>query len=171
MVLVLLVTVVPLVPYSVSFAPSPSSLSGRSTILYRLTGVGGPPFPSVALASTSNETALVHFAGTKITYWEGPLPAGTVLNPSGYVKVTNVTMTQWIYGLLNFSAVVTNVGGTPISDVRVLFGYPTYGTNETSGGLTRYTAPSAPCSPSLPPGSSCRAVASLPQSQKLLTGQ
>ncbi len=176
-VLAVIVGFVPIVSYSAPFAPgssstsAPSSVTGRSSLLYWLVGVGEGPFPSVAAVDEGNYTAVVHFNRGAISYWEGPFPAGTDLNPSGVVKITNVTMAQWAFGLINFSASVTNLGSKPIYNLSVIFRYPTYGRNETVGGLTRYIGPSVVCSSSLNPSSSCTAVMSLPQSQSLLVGE
>lgn len=176
-ILVVLVGFVPLVAYSAPFSPGvpsasvPSSVTGYSTLLYRLTGIGVGPFPSVAAVSEGNYTAVVHFKGDKISYWEGPFPAGMSLNPTDVAKVSNVTMTQWVFGFVNFSARVTNIGDRPVYNLSVLFRYPTYGKNVTVGGINRYFGPTAVCSALLEPSRSCTATISLPQSQSLLAGE
>ncbi len=172
-VLLAFVGFVPVIAYSAPFAPggSSSSVAGRSTVLFWLAGVGAGPFPPLAVVDEGSYSALVHFAGTAVSYWEGPFPAGTALNPSGMVRISNVTMVQWVFGLVNLSARVTNVGEKPILNLSVILHYPTYGKNVTSGGLTRYVGPSAVCSPSLAPSGSCKVVFSLPQSPNLLAGE
>ncbi len=175
--LVVIVAFVPLVSYSAPFVPgnastsAPSSLNGRSSLLYWFAGVGSGPFPSVAAVDEGNYTAVVHFAGDRIAYWEGPFPSGTTVNPQGVVTIANVSMAQWAFGLVNFSARVTNVGVEPIRNLTVIFHYPTYGKNETVGGLTKSIGPSVVCSPSLGPSDSCTAIISLPQTQHLLVGE
>jgi hypothetical protein len=153
-------------------ASSPSAnVTGYSTILYALTRLGPGPFADVMLVGQRNESALVHFAGPHITYWEGPFPAGTIFNPNNLVKVTNVSIRQSAFGLVNFSATVTNVGTLPIENLSVSFHYPSYGRNQTIGGFVRYLPDQSPCSASLDPSKSCVATTSLPQSSKLLTDE
>lgn len=172
-----LVAGVPLVPYSAAFSmyssPSPAavSLSGYSTVLYRLTGLGTGPFPPEMLVAQGNSSALVYFQGSHISYWDGPFPTSATLNPRNVVAVTNASITQWAFGLLNFTVTLTNVGSKPIFNLSVAYHYPSYGNNQTVAGLTRSFAPVALCSPSLAPGQACTATVSLPQSGSLLTDE
>jgi hypothetical protein len=167
---------VPIVPYSIPFSMQASStpsanVTGYSTILYALTGLGQGPYPDVMLVRQGNESAIVHFAGSHISYWEGPFPAGTVLNPGNVVQVNNASIRQSAFGLLNFSATVTNVGNLPIENLSVIFHYPSYGSNQTVGGFVRSIPDQSACSVSLEPSMSCVASTSLPQSSKLLTDE
>jgi hypothetical protein len=174
---IVVVAGVPLVPYSISFtsdvspASPPVPVAGYSTILYRLAGLGSGPYSSVEIVPQGGSASVVHFEGTSISYWEGPFPANAVINPSGVIRVDNVSMIQWAFGLLNFTARLTNLGDLPIYNLTVIFHYPTYGHNVTMGGLTRSFGPTALCSPSLSPSKSCTALVSLPQSASLLTGE
>ena len=168
---------VPLVPYSVAFsmydspAYPPAKVTGYSTGLYALAGLGQGPYPEAMLVTQGNSTALVHFSGPQISYWEGVFPAGTVFDPENFVKITSGSIRQSAFGLLNFSATVTNVGALPILNLSVIFHYPSYGRNQTVGGLIRSFPDEAPCSASLAPSKSCVASTSLPQSFKLLTDE
>ncbi|HEV2227189.1 MAG TPA: hypothetical protein VGR56_10350 [Nitrososphaerales archaeon] len=174
---IVLMAGVPLVPYTVSFSmydsPSypPTKVSGHATALYALAGLGQGPYSDAMLVTQGNSTVLVHFSGPRISYWEGVFPSGTNFNPSNVVKITNGSIRQSAFGLVNFSATVTNVGTSPISNLTVIFHYPSYGMNQTVGGLTRSFPDEAACSPSLAPSQSCVASTSLPQSSKLLTDE
>jgi hypothetical protein len=173
---IILLIGVPVVPYSVAFSiqspgSSPQSVTGHSTVLYALTGLGQGPYPETMLVTQGNATALVHFAGSTISYWEGLFPTGTSLNPNNVVKVTNASIRQSAFGLINFSATVTNVGALPVTNLTVIFHYPSYGRNQTSGGLVRSLPDEVVCSASLAPSNSCVASVSLPQSSKLLTDE
>lgn len=149
----------------------PAMISGYSTVFYALTGFGSGPFPQTLLVTQTNLSALVHMSGTKVEFYEGPLPRATTLNPSNVVKVENVSVTQWAFGRLNFSARITNLGEAPIWSPGVSFAYPTYGENRTLGNLTSYTAPGSSCATILPAGATCTGSILLPQSPSLLTGQ
>lgn len=172
-----LVAGVPLVPYSVSFsmysssAYPPTQVTGYSTPLFALTGLGLGPYQPVMLIPQGNSSAVVHFEGARIAYWEGPFPADTVLDQGNEVKVTNASITQLAFGLLNFTARLTNIESRPILNLSVIFHYPSYGRNQSVGGFTRSYAPAAPCSPLLSPSESCVASVSLPQSSSLLTDE
>jgi len=174
---VLLVAAVPLYPYSSSFSmfrsseATPVDVPAYSTLLYRLTGFGAGPYPQVMLVKQGNASAVVHFQGATISYWEGPFPPDLSLNPSGVVRIANASISQWAFGLLNFTATLDNVGSRTISNLTVIFHYPSYGKNESFGGLVRSVAPSATCSSSLAPSESCTATVTLPQSASLLTDE
>jgi hypothetical protein len=167
----------PLISYSVSFSMYQSSsypvatTTGHSTLMYRLTGLGAGPYPPEAFITQGNSSALVHFSGTKIAYWEGPFSPDTALDPAGIVKITSANITQWAFGLLNFTVAVTNVGVVPVWNLSVIIHYPTYGTNHTVGGFVHSSAPAVSCARSLPPNGRCVAVATLPQSSTLLTDE
>ncbi len=172
-----LLAAVPLVEYSAPFTMSadpnatPTSLTGRSTILYVLTGIGEGPYPPLMLVPQGASAALIHFEGSRLGYWEGPFSANTALNPQGVVKVTNASITQWIFGLLNFTFALKNTGALPIWNLTVLFHYPSYGKNQTYAGITRSTAETIVCSLNLPPSRTCSVTFTLPQSPTLLTDE
>jgi hypothetical protein len=154
-------------------APSSSleNVVGYSTILYALTGLGHGPYSEVMLVSQGKQSAVVHFAGPRISYWEGPFPAGTVLDPNNAVRISNVSIRQAAFGLVNFTATVTDLGITPIKNLSVIFHYPSYGRNQTVGGLVRSLPEQSGCSALLLPSRSCVVSISLPQSSKLLTDE
>ncbi len=167
---------VPAVPYSVTFSmhsgsTPPAKVTGYATPLYALTGLGQGPYSDAMLVAQGNATALVHFVGPRISYWEGPFSPRTALNPSNTVKVTNASIRQSAFGLVNFSATVKNVGTLPITNLSVFFHYPSYGRNQTTGSLVQSFPEEATCSALLMPSKSCVASTSLPQSSKLLTDE
>jgi len=174
---VVLFAAAPLVPYSTTFTmysastPPPTVVGGRSTVLYALTGLGEGPYLSAELVEQGNASALVHFEGYHVSYYEGPFSPESVLDPSDVVKVTNASIVQWAFGLLNFSVTLTNAGSLPIWNASVIIHYPSYGKNQTVGGHIMWGAPEVGCSVALDPGKSCSAVVSLPQSTSLLTDE
>lgn len=148
-------------------------LQGRASVTYALTGLGYGPFPSDVIVpiDQANISALVHFQGAKIAYYEWPFPLGATLNPQSEVRVSNASIVPSAFGLLNFSAKIVSISSSVIWNLRVGFNYPTYGMNETQGNMTRFSVLSAKCSYALMPSSTCTASMLLPQSATLLTDQ
>jgi hypothetical protein len=180
LIVILAVTFLPIVTYSLPYSNSgfTSSIQGSSSVLYAAVGLGTSPFPSTVLAPAGpNSTYLLHVAGNRISYFEpGVLTSANhpaVLNPSGIVKVMNVSIQQWAFGMLNFSATVLNISTEPVWGIVLGFRYPTYGTNVTkpSPEGTYYLPPLAQCTVDLEPGKTCVGSLLLNQSSTLLTGQ
>jgi len=149
----------------------PGHVSSYSSLFYLGTGLGYGPYPDYVTAKQGNWTAILRMVGTKIAYMEAPFPLSLDLNPSGVVKVLNTSISQYAFGMLNFSATVTNLSGKAIWGLRVGFDYPSYGTNSTTKGVVLRTLPNTSCSTLLPAGGTCRASILLNQSTTLLTGQ
>jgi hypothetical protein len=153
----------------------PSTVHGSASLSYYTLGLGNGPFPEDMLATQGNRTFLLHFVGTTLVYLESffrdGYAFGTTLNPSGAVKVDNVSISQWAFGMVNFSARLTNTGTKSLLDVLVGFQYPTYGSNGSIGGYRFYQPPFTNCATILSPGAGCTASKLLNESSSLLTDQ
>jgi hypothetical protein len=152
----------------------PAKVTGYASAMYRLFGLTTGPFPSVMLAKQGNVTFLLHFQGGSISYIDDvPMNqlSPPVLNPSGVIRVDNVSIGQWAFGRLNFSARVTNIGSNRLWNIGVSFNYPTYGTNGSFGSVRTYMPEGATCAGYLDPGASCTGTLTLNQSSRLLTDQ
>jgi len=171
----------PIVSYSVSFAnpdstggqSPPTSISGYATPSYYLLGFGAGPYPQMVISSQGGSTYLIHFQGSSISYVEsmGGLPSNATLNPQGTVKVDNVSIAEWAFGFLNFSARITNIGSKTLRNVGLSFNYPSFGANGTLGTVRSYTAPGTDCAAALAPGASCFGSTLLNETTVLLTDQ
>ena len=173
----------PIVPYSVSFAnPSlyssegqvpPTTIKGYATPSYYFLGFGTGPYPATMIAAQGNSTYLLHFQGSSISYVEPivGLPANATLDPQDEVKVDNVSISQWAFGFLNFSARLTNIGTKTLWNVGFAFNYPSFGGNGTIGTTRSYSAPGTGCATSLAPGQSCFGSTLLNETTVLLTDQ
>jgi hypothetical protein len=152
----------------------PATVTGYASAVYGLFGLSTGPFPSVMIAKQGNVSFLLHFQGARISYIDmipidSSLPPD--LNPSGVVRVDNVSIGQWAFARLNFSARVTNIGAKRLWNVGVSFNYPTYGTNGSFGSVRTYLPEGATCAAYLDPGASCTGSLTLNQSSRLLTNQ
>jgi hypothetical protein len=173
----------PIIPYSVSFTDPnldngqgqlpPISIGGYATPSYSLLGLGSGPYPQAALVSQGGLDYLLHFQGSHISYVEPMvgLPSNATLNPQGMVKVDNVSITQWAFGLLNFSARLTDVGTKTLWNLGLSFNYPSFGANGTLGMFRSYSAPGIACAAVLAPGASCFGSTLLNETTVLLTDQ
>jgi hypothetical protein len=173
----------PIVPYTVSFTNpnlsngqgqlTPISINGYATPSYYLLGVGSGPYPSTMISSQGGFTYLLHFQGSHISYVEPivGLPSNATLDPQGMVKVDNVSISQWAFGFLNFSARVTNIGSRTLWNVGLAFNYPSFGGNGTVGMYRSYSAPTTACATVLAPGASCSGSTFLNETTVLLTDQ
>jgi len=153
----------------------PSTVQGSASLSYYTLGLGYGPFPEALLATQGNSTFLLHFQGTRLAYLESFFRSGfsasTILNPSGVLRVDNVSISQSAFGMLNFSARLTNTGSKSLWEVLAGFNYPTYGSNESLGGYRFYHPPFASCATILSPGAECTATMLLNESSSLLTDQ
>jgi hypothetical protein len=118
----------------------PATLDGRSTLGYYFFGLGTAPFPSQALVTQGNETALVFFDGGRGVEAEDLGTTGVMLDPPG-IAIENASLGQPEVGLFNFSATVIDNGSVPVYFPSVwTVGLPLPsalypGANQTAGGL------------------------------------
>jgi len=157
--------------YDISALP-PSSVKGYASTSYFLTGWPAGPFPSLMLAKQGNSTYLLHFDGPRLSYIERALVGpNATLNPSGVLRIDNVTFSQWAFGMLNFSAHVTNIGPKTLWGLIVSFGYPAYGRNTSLAPVRVYSEQPVTSFTAILPGESLTASVLVNESAALLTDQ
>jgi hypothetical protein len=150
-----------------------TTVKGYASLAYSLSGWPVGPFPSVMLANQAGEWYLLHFNGASLSYVEYTFYQSVTtpaLNPAGVVRVDNVSLAQWAFGYLNFSAKITNIGTASIWGLYASFNYPTYGVNGTLGTTRTYMGPRAECG-FVAAGQSCTASLLLNESSSLLPNQ
>ncbi len=161
-VVVVLLFVLPIVPYSLTFhpvavdvihfacgpdntltctssyssSPPPFTVTGRAAFSYALLGVGTPPFSSTYAFPEGTGSNLFFVRGTNITGAEIVPFTSYELNPVGVVAIQNTTVARGPLGIVNFTATVENMGSMPLDDVSVGFGVPGNGNNATINGAT-----------------------------------
>jgi hypothetical protein len=150
----------------------PSELKGYGSVANYFFGVPLGPFPELMVYTKGNLSYLLHFSGPSISYFEGPYYGPKLdFNPVNVVKVDNVSISQWAFGMLNFSAHLTNIGKGNLSHVGAYFQYPGFGQNSSFGQLRWYHAPGGECAGFLLAGTSCRFSMLLNQTSRLLADQ
>ena len=159
--------------YEISALP-PSSVKGYGSLAYYFSGLSTGPFPSMMLASQGNSTYLLHFGGPRLSYIEGPIFSGgmtVTLNPSDVIRIDNISLAQWAFGRLNFSARITNIGTKTLWSLGVAFAYPSYGVNESLTPLRVYSGQQVGYPTLIPPGASITATTFVNASSILLADQ
>ena len=174
-VVVLLLFVVPTVPYTLSFqipfdfepgmaaacknVPQasqeacvesyvypPMNLTERASLSYAYLGIGIQPFNSSYLITKGNDSALFLVSGTKIVSAENLGFPISQIDPPNIIAIENASITRNQFSMVNFSATVVNIGAEPIQQMLVSFAIPGKLTNSTQGGVTWVQDSSIGCS-------------------------
>ena len=156
-----------------SAALPPTVIQRYGSLSYYLFGEPMGPFPQLMLAGQGNQSYLLHFSGGGLSFMEGPFSGTPVpdLNPAGVIRVDNISIAQWAFGLINFSTRLTNVGKGTIWGLTATFEYPGYGTNSTFGTVRGYQGIKVACREAVPAGGVCAASVLANQTVRLLANQ